>query len=686
MSGITFLMNIARGALFAEQKAIDVTGHNIANVNTPGYTRQNLILEADTTTPLARLKLGYGVVADSVTQEYDRYTTKNLQDETSTLSGYETQKSIMDHVQGLFNEATGTGLNQVMADFWNAWQDLVNNPAGIPERTALMEKADNMSQKFQLTRNDLTSTREEMNLDLTGAVSDINNLCAQLADTNDKIVAAEVNGTTANDLRDQRNNLVQKLSQYMDVTYMEKDSGAYTVMTKTGIPLVEDKTSWSFSQQGDAIYWNNIPVDVSSRLTGGKVGAWLDLRDDILPQYMANLDELAGKMVHEVNSLHYIDGYTLDGANHQYFFDHFNTVGEATPGGTWEGTSSPTSGGDYTGRLEKVYTFTTPTGTVGAGALTVNWSEAVTGRSGTITIPNAYVPGTAIHVDGMNAAVAGSGNTGTSQATASGNYTGSNDKYTFTVQSVNATGSGTGAIGTDDLVVHWEKMDGTSGNITLAGNNPGPAYLAGTPLAVDQGMEIAFSAGTLKVGDQFTVETEQGPDVSFSAGTLVNSEAFSISCADYAGAARNIALSSNVAGQPQNIAASSSSDASETGNNTIARSIQALQDSAMTIGKWTYTNRGATQTSSNQSQTLDDYYNVLVGDIGMQADQTTQNQDFHQAMIDQLNELRDSKSGVSLDEEMVNMMRYQYAYQAASRLINTADTLFQTVMGLKGGT
>ncbi|MCX5905963.1 MAG: hypothetical protein NTY64_01920 [Deltaproteobacteria bacterium] len=531
-----------------------------------------------------------------------------------------------------------------------------------------------MAQKFQLTRNDLAATQNEMNLNLTAAISDINNLCQQLADTNDKIVAAEVTGTTANDLRDQRNNLVEKLAQYMDITYMEKDSGAYTVMTKTGIPLVEDKMHWTLSQQGDAIYWNDVPVDISSRLTGGKVGAWLGLRDDILPQYTANLDELAGKMVHEVNSLHYLDGYTLDGANHKYFFDHVNTIGEATLG-TWTGASTPTSGGDYTGRLEKVYTFTAPTGTVGTDALTVQWHEAITNRDGTITIPVGGA-GTAIRVDGVNAAVASSGNTGTSQAASSGNFTGSNDQYTFTVQSVNGVGSGTGTVGADAIVVHWERMDGTNGDI-----------LAGAAVAVDQGLQIAFSAGptaTLKVGDSFTVETEEGPDVSFSAGTLVNGQTFSISCADYTAAAKNIALSSDVDGLPQNIAASSSSNPSETGNNTIARSIQALQDSALTINKWSYASRGASQTSTTQIQTLDDYYNVMVGDIGILADQTTQNQDFHQAMVNQLNELRDSKSGVSLDEEMVNMIRYQYAFQAASKLINAADTMFQTILELKG--
>ena len=101
-----------------------MSGHNIANVNTPGYTRQALILQSNEETSLARIKLGYGVNAASVVQYFDLFTTKNINQKTSSLSEYETQKSILDYVQGLFNEETGSGLNKDMADFWNAWQNL----------------------------------------------------------------------------------------------------------------------------------------------------------------------------------------------------------------------------------------------------------------------------------------------------------------------------------------------------------------------------------------------------------------------------------------------------------------------------------------------------------------------------------------------------------------------------------
>jgi flagellar hook-associated protein 1 len=685
MSGITLVTNIAREALFAQQKGVDVTAHNIANVNTPGYSRQKLILEASDVTPLLRLKLGYGVNADSVQQLTDQFVTRSLFNRTSTLSFYETQSITLDYLQGIFNEATENGLNKVMADFWNSWQDLVNNPGGMPERTALLQNASNLCQKFQITRNSLFQSQQEMNTNLAGAIAEINKLTEQIAQTNDRIVESEAVGTTANDLRDQRNNLVQELSQYFDLTYLETEAGAYTVLTKSGIALVDGDQCWTLSQEGDNIYWNNIETDVSSRLTGGKVGAWLDLRDDILPQYMANLDELAGTIIHEVNALHYIDGYTLDGDGHKYFFNHLNTVGEVS-NGTWTGTSVATSGGDYTGRLNKSYTFTVPAdGTVGGAAdVTVNWAESATGRTGTITIPAGYTPGTAIHVDGINDVVESSGWTGTAQASSSGNYTGTNDQYTFTVQSINGAGSGTGTVGTDEIVVYWETLDGSrSGTLTLADAVPGPAYVAGTAVGVEKGLQIAFASGTLGVGEQFTVETEEGLDVSFSAGTIEQDDTFSISCADYAGASQNITLSADVDGLPRNIASSTSSTASETGNNTNALAIQALQDRALEIRKWSYQERGGTQISQDQSQTLDDYYNILVGDIGVLANQAAQNQNFHQAMINQLNEQRDSVSGVSLDEEMINMMKYQYAFQAASKLITTADEMFQTILEMR---
>jgi flagellar hook-associated protein 1 FlgK len=581
MSGISLLLNIARGAMLAQQKGIDVTGHNIANVNTPGYSRQGLILESVEETSLSGLTLAYGVNASSVVQYFDPFTTQSINQKTSSLSEYDAKKSILDYVQSLFNDQTGYGLNQAMADFWNAWQDLANNPGGIPERTALLQKAQNMCDEFQMIRNNLTQTQSQMNVNLTAGIKETNTLVQQIARLNQQIVQAETNGTKANDLRDQRNNQIQNLSQLIDISYLEKDNGSVTVNTKSGLALVEGDSYWTLSQQGDKIYWNNIQNDISGRLTGGKIGAWLDLKDNILPQYIANLDELAGTMIDQVNGLHY-KGYTLDGQTNKYFFNPSNFTSDVTYG-TWGGTSIASPGG--------VYANTAPAGT-----------------------------------------------------------------YQFTV-----TSAGTGQVGTDAITLGWTGPGGTSGSISFDSS-----YLPGTLVNVSQGLQISLGNGTVVNGDTFSIAVVPGTP-----------------CPDYAGASGTIALSSDVEDTPRNIAASTSSNPQETGNNQNALAIQALGDEPAGIRKWTYNNRGLTQSSSTSFETMDQYYSILVGDIGMLTDEANRNQNFYETMINQLKDIRDSVSGVNLEEEMINMMKYQYGFMAASKLVSASDQMLQTLMQIQ---
>lgn len=579
MAGISTLMNIARGALLAQQVGIDVTGHNIANVNTTGYTRQEVVLQSSAETQLTGLKLGSGVFAQSVIQDFDSFTTENINQKTSSLSEYQTEKSILDYVQEYFNEATGSGLSQDMDNFWNAWQNLSSNPSGTPERTALLQAAENMVQDFHGIRNGLTQTQEQMSTNLSGGVEQINSLDKQIASLNQQIVQAETNGTKANDLRDQRNNLVQNLSQLTDITYMEKDNGALTVMTKSGISLVDGDSASTLSQQGDKIYWNNIQNDISSQLTGGKIGAWLDLRDNILPQYIANLDELAGTMTQQVNDLHY-NGYTLNGQTGKYFFNPVSFTSGLTYG-TWTGTSAASVGG--------AYASTAPAGT-----------------------------------------------------------------FQFTVTSASGT------VGADDITLGWTGPGGTSGTVDFA-----PGYVPGAMVSVSQGLQISLGSAA-------------------TPGTVVNGDTFSVDVApDFTGAAQDIALSPDVENTPENIAASQSSDPTATGNNQNALAIQALQGEQLNINKWTYQNRGGIQSSASQSGTMDDYYNILVGDIGSLDSEAGQNQDLNQTLINQLSDLRDSVSGVSLEEEMINLLKYQYGFMAASKLVSTADQMLQTLLQIQ---
>ena len=568
MSGITFVLNLAREALMAQQRGIHVTGHNIANVNTPGYTRQRLILTANAVTVDSRIKLGLGVKSDSVVQYFDRLTTKHINQRTSELSKYESKQSILEYLQGIFNEESGNGLNKTLEDFWNAWQDLADNPGGIAERTALLQKTNNMCHRFYALYNGLVQTKDEMNTNLKISVNELNTLTEQVASLNERIVASEASGTTANDLRDQRINAIEKMSQLVDTTYIESDNGSMMVLTTSGIPLVDANKSWELNQEGNNIYWNNIPTDISNRLSGGKIGAWMDMRDEIIPQYMADLDELAGTMISQVNGLHY-GGYALDNSTNRYFFNPFN-MGPLQYGAPWTGSSTVSVGGAYTGNATKTFTFTIDgSGTVGTNSFDVDWIDGQ-GNSGTLLVtPTSY-----------------------------------------------------------------------------------------SNLSVFEGIQISFGAGDV----------------------VVDTETFSVAVTDNTGAAGSIALSSDVDGDPENIAASTAPG--ESGNNQNALAIQALQDETLNIRKWIY-QRGTLPSSQDQSGTIDEYYTIFVGDMGMLVEENNQNQSFNQTMIDQLNEIRDSISGVNLDEETVNLIKYQHAFTAASKLVTVCDEMLENLLNMR---
>jgi flagellar hook-associated protein 1 FlgK len=567
MSGITFVLNIAKGALMAQQKGINVTGHNIANVNTPGFTRQRVILESNAVATTTRLKMGLGVKADTVIQYFDQFTTKNIQQKTSALSEFESKKSILDYLQSIFNETSENGLNKTFEEFWNAWQDLANNPVGVPERTALLQKTSHLCERFHQINEDLLRTKNEMNTNLDVSIHELNIFTRQIATLNERIVAAEASGTTANDLRDQRNNLIEKVSGLIDAAYLEEQNGAIMVMTSSGIALVNGNQSWDLERTGQEIYWNDVPTDISEKLSGGKIGAWMDLRDEIIPQYMANLDELAGTMISQVNGLHY-GGYALDNSTNRYFFNPFN-MGPLQYGDPWTGDSTVSVGGAYTGNATKTFTFTM---------------------------------------------------------------------------------DGSGIVGTDSFTVHWDDGQGNNGDLPV------------TPTSYSN------------------LNVFEGIQISFGAGNVVDTQTFSVPVFDNSGAARYIALSTDVERQPGRIAAGTAPG--EPGNNENALAIQALQDATLLVRKWTY-QRGTDPLSQNQSGTLDEFYTILAGDIGMLDEEMGRSQSFQQTMINQLNEIRDSISGVSLDEEMINLIKYQHAFTAASKLVNASDEMLQELLSLR---
>ena len=328
MSNVYGILNVGRTALLTQQRAIDITGHNIANVNTPGYSRQRVNMETNEPVSSSPGQIGTGVRAVEIQRIYDRFLGAQINDENQNLGSWEAQKGILERVEIIFDESSGYGLNRAMSEFWNAWQDLANNPSDYAGRAALLAKSETMTTTFNNIYSNLTQIQQDIDTSIMGTIKEINSIAERIAGLNEKIAGIEVGGQNANDHRDSRDLLLKELSMMIDIDSFENSDGKVTVLVAGGRPLVENISSWNLSTQSNGsglqdIAWTDSDgnlVDITNSISGGKLKGWLEVRDVTIPDYLSKLDELAGGIGEEVNKLHF-DGFGLDGSNEINFFD-----------------------------------------------------------------------------------------------------------------------------------------------------------------------------------------------------------------------------------------------------------------------------------------------------------------------------------------------------------------------------
>jgi flagellar hook-associated protein 1 FlgK len=327
MSNIYGILNLAGNALMTHQQAINVTGNNIANVNTPGYSRQRVLLANNVVQNLAFGVIGSGVTSLGVERIYDRFVGIQINSESENLGRWEAEKQSLEGVEAVFNETAGYGLSQAMSEFWNAWQDLSNEPSGATERTILLSKAESLVQSFSQKYQDLRAAQEGIDANIKGAVDEINQLASQIADLNQKIIETEADGQTANDYRDQRDLALRELSGLIDIATFEDENGAVKVSINNGRTLVEGNAFRRLLVQDNPsglsdIYYQALDgstVDITNSISNGKMKGWLEARDSHIAGYISRLDNLAQRIMEEVNTLHSA-GWGLDGSTLNDFF------------------------------------------------------------------------------------------------------------------------------------------------------------------------------------------------------------------------------------------------------------------------------------------------------------------------------------------------------------------------------
>lgn len=325
---------IGRNALGAHQQAIQTTGHNIANVGTPGFSRQRVELASARPVTLGRISFGRGVAVDGIRRVVSDFFETQLLNVNSHVGFSEAHNRALAGVEAAF--PTSGGIPSALDDFFGALSDLANNPGGQAERVNLIGKTNALGESLAQTRTILSNAQAQLDKDLDVAVQRVNDLLPRIATLNQQIATSEVGGQTANDLRDQRQVLLQELSHLTGATVQQNDDGQALALVN-GLLLVsgdqaaklDDSTLNSAGLRVISYESpNGITADVTTIVTSGEIGGLIAARDTDVPATLGELDRLAKTLVDAVNAQHAL-GFDLNGVAGGNFFAPIATVAGA---------------------------------------------------------------------------------------------------------------------------------------------------------------------------------------------------------------------------------------------------------------------------------------------------------------------------------------------------------------------
>jgi flagellar hook-associated protein 1 FlgK len=305
-------LNSAMQSLLANQLGLSVASKNISNAQTPGYSRERVDFASSSYD---------GIDVVGVEALRDQLATQRFNQETSYKSTQDTLRQGLQEIQGSFNDTQGTGLLSFISGFFNSFQSLSVDPTSMTNREVVRQAAQSLINAFHSQAANLGNQQRTANQTVATDVNTINSLTSQIADLTKQIRLEETSGKPQNDLRDQRAQLVQKLSQIVDVHQIESN-GTYELYVGNGRTVVLNDTSQNLTVAPDTNGLYRVKAgnyDITSEFGGGDLQGQIQLRDQNIPAYLNQLDQLAYQITQQVNTIH-SGAYTLDGNTGINFF------------------------------------------------------------------------------------------------------------------------------------------------------------------------------------------------------------------------------------------------------------------------------------------------------------------------------------------------------------------------------
>jgi flagellar hook-associated protein 1 len=627
------LLSTSVSGLLAFQRALDVTSNNISNVATPGYSVETANFSEQPGQAYSSGYIGSGTTIQSVTRAYDELLAGQVRSSQSNYSGFNTYATQASQIDNMLSDSS-TGLTASLQGFVNTLQTVANSPASTAQRQVLLSQAQSLAQQMQNYNAQLSTYSTGVESQITGTITQINTLSAGIASLNGQIAQGLAStGQTPNTLLDQRDQMVDQLSQYVTVNTATQADGSMNVYIGTGQPLVVGSTSQTLAAVQDpynatlhniGIVSGGNTTDVTSEISGGSLGGLLAVRSQVLQPVQNTLGQFSVGLASIVNQAQ-AAGVDLTGATGKPMFavgpvltaaSSLNT-GTSTIAVTRTALSSLTPD-DYTLRQ-----------TGGAWQLTDKTTGNAVPMTGTGTAADPFLAaGVSIVVGGGAAA---NGDSFLIQPTA-GAAAGLSVQLTSPTQIAAASSIQTaaGAANTGTGVVSASVV-----------TNPS-TWVAGT-------YQISFTSATqYQIKDSTNAVIGTG---TYTSGTPITFNGGSVTL-----------TGSPATGDTFTVAPAGVSNVGD--NSNIFSMIDALSASIM--------NGGATS--------LSNVANNLVSQIGVQTQQAQSNASAQKAVNSSAVDTRSNLSGVNLDEEAAKMVQYQQAYSACAQLIQTSNTMFNSLL------
>lgn len=679
------LISIGLSGLNASNAAINTVGNNTANVDTAGYSRQQVMTTASAQRNIG-LGVGYigtGTTLSDVRRIYNSYLDSQLQSTTALAadaSAYSGQASKTDSL--LSDNATGVAAQ--LSDFFTKLGLVASNPTQAAERSAFLTQAGALAARLNSSAAQLTAQNENVNVQLDTLANQVNELTSTIASLNQQITQAGAANTTPNSLLDARSETVRQLNQLVGVKVVE-NNGSFDVYTGTGQSLVTGSSAYRLdagpskddpSQYSLQIYYNNTPTDVTSVLTGGTIGGLLRYRAEVMVPAANELGRVGMVLADQVNT-QLSAGIDQKGKFGTSLFSNINSatlisqrsigqVGNSTGSGNLDVTitdSSKLTADDYEIKFTSDNAYEV--------RRLPNGESLGTGTLATTTPPVAATPvggfeGFSLSLNG-NAVVAGD---------------------TFKVTPTRNGASGISVAMTDPLdlataapltAAAGVSNSGTGGftqpTLTTKPNIYDAAELSALQTGLKDATPMKLVMGAATGGTQsYKLVDAQGNDVvdpngNPVAGTILQGQSNTLKL-NVATGATSFTFEMVVSGTPNNNDTFSISltgaGSSDNRNGTATANLQ----TAKTVG----VSDGGVGTS------LSGAYGSLVSTTGTRASQAKIDVTATASVMATAKSARDSVSGVSLDEEAANLIKYQQYYTASSQIIKAAQTIFSTLI------